>query len=99
MTPGTVHLQPDLEDNYFNESILEPLLHQPFLDLLVVVSFDPDAHGHLVDLRCAVGPCEPLQELLHGPVQRPDVPLHSAQHGGPSVAMGDVRIDGNVVHS
>lgn len=79
--------------------MLESLLLQPFLDLFVVVPFNANAHGYLVDLCYAISTGDFFQELRHISIKRPNVSLYLAHKGCLAVAVGDVRVDGNVVHS
>jgi len=81
------------------ESPLESLPDEPFFDLFIEVPLDPNAHGHLVDLCDAFKASDLFQVLLYVTVKCPDVPFYLAHKGRLAVAVGDIRVDGNIVHS
>lgn len=77
----------------------ESFAAQPAFELLVKVTFDPQGHGDLVDLRGHILPRELLQELLHVLLQSPDVPLHLPHQRHLTVAVGQVGVHRDVVHA
>ncbi|GAA6223671.1 uncharacterized [Lates japonicus] len=77
----------------------EAFAGQPFLQLLIEVTFNRQGHGDLIDLCGQLFPCHLLQVLLHVLLQSPNVPLHFSYERCPAASVGQVGVDRDVVHA